>query len=100
MLRALESSGLSKSEFARRHGIGTHRVDYWQRCLGADARPEYDVQIPTARFAAVELAAPVELDPQTALTLVAPSGWRIELGPDVDMSILPALVHAFAGVGS
>lgn len=37
MLVALEASGESDAGFARRHGIGLHRIGYWRRKLRGDA---------------------------------------------------------------
>lgn len=90
MLAALEASGESDAGFARRHGIGLHRIGYWRSKLRSDA---------VARFVPVrpvEGEVPADERPSDAnerrVELALPNGARLRfVGPWDAASIGPWL---------
>ena len=96
-LRAWHRSGLTQAEFCRRQGIGLRRFGSWKRRLEG-GRPGRE---PQARFVAVAIrpepegrTAPAVAGP-AALTVVAGSGYRVEVGdgfaPDTLARLLTTL---------
>lgn len=84
VLAAWSASGLSRQEFAEKHGIHEQRLYNWQRRL-AEASPGNDVQFR-------ELAAPaVSVDPR--LEVVLPSGVLLRVPPSFDASAVARLLE-------
>ena len=102
MLAAYEASGLSKSEFARQHGVSVQKVDYWSRRLESPRQPASPAHDESTRFVPLEFDTLPRAEPDdradACVTIVAPDGWRIEIPAELDSSRLPGLIAALRGV--
>jgi transposase-like protein len=99
VLRAVKVSGLSVTEFSRRHGLVAERLFNWKRKLGPGVKPE-TAAMPT--FVPVRLvgASPEEPVPPRAeerversiMEVVLGSGWRVRVAADFDAGALRRLL--------
>ncbi|MEW6487395.1 MAG: IS66 family insertion sequence element accessory protein TnpB [Thermodesulfobacteriota bacterium] len=85
-LRAWQRSGLTQAEFCRRQGLGRRLFSSWKRRLGSPERAAGGQAAPPVRFVPVAVRpevsapAPIATHPAAALTVVARTGHRIEVG--------------------
>jgi transposase-like protein len=90
VLAALSASGLSRHEFADKHGIHEQRLYNWQRRL-VETEAGNSVQFR-------ELAAPaVSLDPR--LEVVLPSGVLLRVPPGFDAAAVARLLEILGCAG-
>jgi transposase-like protein len=82
-ISAQGQSGLTVKRFCQQHGFSEHSFYAWRKRLRN--------QKPGLRFALVE---PVPRTPAAAVELVLASGERLLIGPDVDASVLRAVLEA------
>jgi len=82
-LTALQSSGLSVSEFSRREGLDPHRLRAWARRLDAPGPP---IVAPTSIEVARRAIEPVEV--------VLPSGIVLRVAETVDPKALRRIADA------
>jgi hypothetical protein len=86
MVAALERSGLTAGEFARRHQVDVQRVRVWRKRCGAVATPEV--------FVPVRVTGSVRSSPESdrGIELVLRGGMTIRVARDFDAELLRAVV--------
>jgi transposase-like protein len=90
VLAAWSASGLSRQEFADKHGIHEQRLYNWQRRLGETGAGD------SVQFR--ELATPaVSVDPR--LEVVLPSGVRLRVPPSFDANAVGRLLEILGHAG-
>lgn len=92
VLRAFADSGLSRIEFAARHGIHEQRIYQWQRrlALTTDA-----METPPVVFR--ELSGPLTIDSPRSFELVLPSGMVLRIPAAFDATALRQLLVVLRG---
>jgi len=92
VLAAWSASGLSRHEFADKHGIHEQRLYNWQRRLGETGA------VGSVQFREVSAPAPVvRVDPR--LELVLPSGVLLRVPPGFDEAALARLLAILGCAG-
>ena len=83
------SSGLTRGEFCRQHGLATGTLDLYRKRHGQTGNP----QLAPSRLIPVELAYPT-VSPASGLAVSLPNGYRIEVNREFDAHTLRHLVAA------
>jgi len=94
-LEAIKREAMSKTEYAKRHGISVKRLYYWQRRLKAPPANTVAASQPKA-FVSLRVEEPVS-HRSTNCTLVLGSGMRLEMSALPAPTWLAALVKSAQG---
>jgi len=95
-LEAIKREAVSKTEYAKRHGLAVKRLYYWQRKLKATSAVAVGASRANA-FIALRVEEPVRAQRLTGCTLVLGSGIRMELSALPAPEWLAALGRAAQG---
>jgi hypothetical protein len=87
------ASGLSQSEYSRRHGLKMATFNYWVRHM--DAKREYPLSQSCARLLPVHIEEPAQsaVPEAHALVLRTTHGYRLELAASVSPRWLAELLQ-------
>jgi len=90
-IRFWQESGLSQSEYCKRHGIRTSQWFYWRkRCLDSETGLTLvPLKIPSAKV-------PSHRTP--AIRVITPNGFTIELDADTLLIAVPHLIREVAAI--
>ena len=102
MVEAWRRSGESRAAFARRHGLGAHRVKYWLDRIegqGNGAQPSARRQSAEVTFAPVRVvdADPAQVSAPVALEVVIGAA-VVRVPPGFDEQHLRRVVSAIGGI--
>ena len=86
-----QESGLSQSEYCKRHGIRTSQWFYWRkRCRDV----ETDLTLVPVKLPAIG----ERVNKATAVRVITPNGFTIELDHDASLLSLPLLIREVAAI--
>ena len=86
-----QESGLSQSEYCRRHGIKSSQWFYWRRrCRDVES----NLTLVPLKLPSLNLHA----NKMPAVRVITPNGFTIELDVDVSVALLPQLIREVAAI--
>jgi len=90
-IRFWQESGLSQSEYCKRHGIRTSQWFYWRRRCR-----DTETGLTLVPLNLPAMAGPINRVP--AVRVITPNGFTIEVHADASLAFLPRLIREVAAI--